>query len=130
MIPKINVYDDGLAWQTHAYHLTARQKKLTITNQALNGLVYLVEISVGGRILPHSQPQIELLFCIEGTGTLSLSKFDTQLKRGDMLQLPAEVVRGIVNEGQQALRLLVIRTEIQEPEVELKEWLRRWWGGF
>jgi len=129
MIPKINVYDDGLAWQTHAYHLAARQKELTITNQALNGTLFLVEIAVGGRILPHSQPQSELLFCIEGTGRLSLSKAQTQLKRGDMLQLPAEVVRGIVNEGPQILRLLVIRTEVEEPQLELKEWVRRWWGG-
>lgn len=129
MISKINVYDDGMAWQTHAYHLSARQKKLTITNQALDGTIFLVEILVGGRILPHAQPQIEVLFCIEGTGQLSLGKAHTQLKRGDMLQLPADVVRGIINEGEQVLRLLVIRTEVEEPQIELKEWVKGWWEG-
>ncbi len=129
MIPKINVYDDGIAWQTHAYHLTARQKKLVLTNQAFDGTLFLVEVFVGGRILPHAQPQIEVLFCLEGTGTLSLDNAHTELKRGDVLQLPAEVIRGIVNEGEQILRLLVIRTEVEEPQIELKEWVKGWWGG-
>ena len=126
MIPKINVYEDGLAWQTRAYHLAARQKEVRLMNQALNGTLFFVEIAVGGRILPHSQPQTDLLFCIEGIGTLSLSKASTILKTGDMLQLPADIVRGIVNEGQQVLRLLVVRTEAEEEQVELKEWVRRW----
>ena len=127
MIQKINAYDDALPWQTHAYHLATRYKELSLMNQVIGAKLFYVEIAAGGRILPHSQKHAELLFCIEGTGSFSLNQADTPLRAGDMLQIPPNAVQGVVNQGDRLLRLLLIRAP-EEARVELKEWLKMWWG--
>lgn len=128
MIQKINAYDDSLPWGSHAYYVATRYKELSLISQQMGTKVFYVELAAGGRILPHSQKEAQLLFCIEGTGTFWLNDAETTLRAGDMLYVPAEAVQGAVNEGEGRLRLLVSRAP-EEGGLEMRDLLRRWWAG-
>jgi quercetin dioxygenase-like cupin family protein len=127
VIRKLNVEEPTVPWESYAYHLATRFKRLALEDLAPTMQALYVEVEVGGRILPHAQKHAELLFCIEGEGVFSLDEEETELRTGDSLVIRRGGVQGVRNEGETSLRLLVI--EATSEGAARGGWLRELLGG-
>ena len=97
-------------------------KPLLFTDMA--GLVYL-ELPARFDVTPHSHPQDNILYCIEGVVEVSSEDKTRTISADSVIFVPANEVAGIRNLSDEPARLLCVSAP---PEVksadELKELLR------
>ena len=104
----VNVYSDDLAWQTSSYHVATRFKDLE-TEAATDGVrTFFVEVAPGGRIILHAH-EAEVYFVLEGSGVFTLGRDERRIAPGDRIIVPHDHVQGVVNTGDEPLRLLATR---------------------
>lgn len=108
VIRKLNVAEPAVSWESYAYHLATRFKRLELDELTPTLQALYVEVEAGGRILPHAQKRSELLFCIEGAGIFSLDEEETALGAGDSIVIRRGGVQGVRNQGDAPLRLLIV----------------------
>ena len=68
----------------------------------------LVEIAPGAQNPPHYHPNCEeLLYVLSGTCTHTYGEDSYELKPGDLIRVPANVVHHAVNNGNEPLRAVI-----------------------
>lgn len=72
----------------------------------------------GETFRPHSHPQAEIYFMLEGSGTLHLDGVDRPARAGDAIFIPGNVRHGMHNDGSIPLRWFYVFATGSFAEVE------------
>lgn len=100
---------DEVEWQPHPTLPGIRLKSLQ--NRAVSSLasVSLVEVAVGGEIVPHMHQEAhETAYLLEGTAVLTLPSGEEVLKSGDGVTVPPQTVHSLRNTGDGPCRILAV----------------------
>lgn len=65
----------------------------------------IVKVLPGGEILPHIHENLEVAHIMEGEGLLLLNGDYEEIKQGETMYAPADVVHGIKNESDEKMIL-------------------------
>lgn len=121
----VNVHSDDLEWETASYHVASRYKNLE-TEQIVDGIrMFFVEVAPGGRVMLHAH-EAEALFVLAGKGVFTLGREEVAIAAGDRIVVPRDYVQGVVNTGNEPLRLLAARqtTGLRFYLLKVREFIR------
>lgn len=121
----VNVYSDDLEWETASYHVASRYKNLGTEHIADGIRMFLVEVAPGGRVMLHAH-EAEVIFVLEGEGVFTVERDETVIAPGDRIVVPRDYVQGVVNTGNEPLRLLAARqtSGLRFYVLKLREFIR------
>ena len=90
-------------WESPAAYVAARRRLLP----AAEGLpLALIEIEAGGQLLPHVRAEALLYLVLTGAARMTQGEHEAALGAGDLVTVPAALIRGIANAGDGLLRLV------------------------
>lgn len=100
--------DPTAPWQREAFYLAARRR---VVAQSGTAALYLIEMSAGGQLVPHVQPDALWYLCVGGTGLCTLRSQEQRMAWGDMLDVPANTIHAFTATGDAPFYLLYARSE-------------------
>ena len=79
-----------------------------------------VELKPGEHLEKHHMPVDVLFYIIEGSGIIQLGDESERVSKNTLIESPAGVARGWINNGEESLRILVIKCPKPSPDEKRK----------
>jgi len=102
MIKSIKVFDEPEIQNPHG--ISARK-----LHDSEHGQVMHILLKPGEKVPQHSTPMDIVFFVLEGNGVIAVGDEQVNVSKDTLVDGPANAAHGIINNGNEILRVLVIR---------------------
>jgi len=100
---------DDVEWQPHPTLPGLRLKSLQNRSVSSLASVSLVEVAVGGEIVPHIHEEShETAYILDGSAVLTIPSGEQNLKSGDGVTIPPRTLHALRNTSDTPCRILAV----------------------